>query len=222
MEGDEQGTREAILEAAQRLFTDRGFEGTSTHAIVEASGTSKGSFYHYFSSKEDLYTAVLERMLDDVEEASFGDVDMQAIDRDSFWQLISMSARHSAEYMLANPDRLKLWRGFQESWRLIGDAGPARKLREKNLELGQQLAALGQKLGCIRTDLSPLECAQLVEAAQAVTDGWLFGLVDQHGGRGGFNRLSPVIVDLMWRMLAPPDDLHPGQSPALDGTTQVD
>lgn len=47
-------TKSRIITAAWRLFYDRGFENTTIEEIVAASGTSKGSFYHYFEGKDAL------------------------------------------------------------------------------------------------------------------------------------------------------------------------
>jgi AcrR family transcriptional regulator len=48
------GTRETILEAAERLFAERGFAATSVRDIVREAGTSTPSLYHFFGSKENL------------------------------------------------------------------------------------------------------------------------------------------------------------------------
>jgi AcrR family transcriptional regulator len=48
------GTREAILDAAERLFAERGFAGTSVRDIVRDSDSSPPSLYHFFGSKENL------------------------------------------------------------------------------------------------------------------------------------------------------------------------
>ena len=47
-------TKSQIISAAWRLFYERGFEETSVEEIVALSGTSKGSFYHYFEGKDAL------------------------------------------------------------------------------------------------------------------------------------------------------------------------
>lgn len=47
-------TKTTIVEAAWGLFYRNGYEHTTIDEIVEASHTSKGSFYHYFRSKADL------------------------------------------------------------------------------------------------------------------------------------------------------------------------
>lgn len=53
-------TRQCILTAAQQLFLERGFQATSTDAILaEAGVSSKETLYRYFASKEELFVAVL-------------------------------------------------------------------------------------------------------------------------------------------------------------------
>ena len=47
-------TKSKIVTAAWQLFYDQGFEDTTVDEIVALSGTSKGSFYHYFESKDSL------------------------------------------------------------------------------------------------------------------------------------------------------------------------
>jgi len=58
-------TREAILEAAERIFGDEGLAGARTDAIAAAAGVNKALLYYYFGSKDGLYRAVLEGYLAD-------------------------------------------------------------------------------------------------------------------------------------------------------------
>jgi TetR/AcrR family transcriptional repressor of nem operon len=51
--------KEHIIEESLRLFTLKGFAGTSMNDILCASNTSKGGFYNHFSSKKDLFLHVL-------------------------------------------------------------------------------------------------------------------------------------------------------------------
>jgi TetR/AcrR family transcriptional regulator len=51
--------RQHFIEAALHLFSTRGFRGTTTKAIAEAAGVSEGLLFRHFSSKEDLYAAIL-------------------------------------------------------------------------------------------------------------------------------------------------------------------
>jgi len=52
-----------LLEAATRLFAERGFESASVQEIVTAAGVTKGAMYHYFDSKDDLLYAIYHRIL---------------------------------------------------------------------------------------------------------------------------------------------------------------
>ena len=47
-------TKDKIVEAAWQLFYEHGYEATTVEDVVRASGTSKGSFYHYFEGKDAL------------------------------------------------------------------------------------------------------------------------------------------------------------------------
>lgn len=53
--------REKLLEQAQELMLAKGFGATTVDEICKAAGLTKGSFFHYFPSKEDLGKAVLDR-----------------------------------------------------------------------------------------------------------------------------------------------------------------
>jgi TetR/AcrR family transcriptional regulator, transcriptional repressor for nem operon len=54
-------TKEKILDAAQQLMLAKGFPATTVDEICEAAGFTKGSFFHYFESKEHLGKEVLNR-----------------------------------------------------------------------------------------------------------------------------------------------------------------
>ena len=47
-------TKSKIVSAAWRLFYEQGYENTTVDEIIALSGTSKGSFYHYFDGKDAL------------------------------------------------------------------------------------------------------------------------------------------------------------------------
>lgn len=53
--------REKLLETAQHLMLAKGYTATSVEEICEAANLTKGSFFHYFASKDELGKAVLDR-----------------------------------------------------------------------------------------------------------------------------------------------------------------
>jgi AcrR family transcriptional regulator len=54
-------SREAVLDAAERLMAEQGYDAASVAALVEEAGIPASSIYHYFGSKEGVLLAVMER-----------------------------------------------------------------------------------------------------------------------------------------------------------------
>lgn len=65
---DAHRSREVILDAAEKLFAKRGYEGASLKEIGEAAGLSRGTPAYFFGSKQGLYAAVKERLAEYVWE----------------------------------------------------------------------------------------------------------------------------------------------------------
>jgi TetR/AcrR family transcriptional regulator len=56
-----EGAREAILDAAEQVFAEQGFDGARVDVIAETAGYNKSSLFQYFGDKLGLYTAVNKR-----------------------------------------------------------------------------------------------------------------------------------------------------------------
>ena len=61
-------TKSKIVSAAWKLFYEQGYEDTTIEEIIEESGTSKGSFYHYFEGKDALLSSLAYMMDEKYEE----------------------------------------------------------------------------------------------------------------------------------------------------------
>ena len=55
-----------IIDTAAMLFESKGYEQCSVNDILTAIGIAKGTFYHYFKSKEEVLDAVIAKMMDQI------------------------------------------------------------------------------------------------------------------------------------------------------------
>ncbi len=80
-------TRGRIIEAAWQLFYRQGYDDTTVEEIIEASQTSRGSFYHYFEGKDALLSSV-SYLFDRKYEELMAEIDP---DMDRFEQLMYLN-----------------------------------------------------------------------------------------------------------------------------------
>lgn len=72
-------TRTKILEAARRAFSEKGFNGVSVEEIAEMAGVNKAVVFYYFPSKADLFAAVWEKSIDELEEHIFEEIKDESV-----------------------------------------------------------------------------------------------------------------------------------------------
>ncbi len=134
----EKGERTAnrILDAAERLFAERGFEAASLREIARLARVQEPGVYHYFASKQALYRAVLDRALDPMLEA----MRAQARSRDGALELPAVMT----DILLEHPTMAALFqRALQGDGRSPGDRMVRRWLARLFGEALETLAALG-------------------------------------------------------------------------------
>src|SRR5262249_22772427 len=72
-ESNKQLRQDAVLAAAQQVFSENGLEGATVRAIAQAAGYTAGAIYSYYPTKEAIYAALLERslaaLLDEIADA---------------------------------------------------------------------------------------------------------------------------------------------------------
>jgi AcrR family transcriptional regulator len=98
------GTRERILEVAEILFGEHGYEGTKLQHIAQRVGIQKASLFHYFSSKEQLYHAVLRLGYSDSEQTTIRIFESDA----STMEKIRAAIGAIVEMVAARPERAKI------------------------------------------------------------------------------------------------------------------
>ena len=82
-------TKSKIVSAAWKLFYDQGYDSTTVDEIIRESGTSRGSFYHYFDGKDALVGS-LAYLFDEKYETLIPDIDIEG---DSIELLLYLNAQ---------------------------------------------------------------------------------------------------------------------------------
>jgi AcrR family transcriptional regulator len=67
-------TRRALLDAAARVFVERGISAAPVDEIASAAGRTAGAIYHHFGSKEGLVFALVDEWLDDVNTSTLAEL----------------------------------------------------------------------------------------------------------------------------------------------------
>lgn len=145
---DARNTKGRIVDAAWELFYEQGYERTTIDDIVERSETSKGSFYHYFDSKDALLSSLSYLFDKKYEELK----EVIAPEMDSYEKLLYLN--HELFLMIENKISLDLLaRLFSTQLTTVGE----KHLLDRNrtyFRLLRQYIAEGQERGQLRGDVS--------------------------------------------------------------------
>ena len=96
--------REAILAAAIREFADNSYDAASINRIIKASGTSKGTFYHYFADKMALYMAIVDDLVQ-IKQTYFAQMQKLLDNKETnIFVLLKEQARAGTRFMHDNPE----------------------------------------------------------------------------------------------------------------------
>ena len=150
-----QATRSRIIDAAWHLFYRQGYEDTTVEEIITESGTSRGSFYHYFTGKEAL-VATLASVFDEKYEKLMETMDPEM---DRFEQLMYLNRELFA--MIESSISLELVaRMYSTQLVTHGD----RSLMDRNriyYKLLRQIVREGQERGELRNDIPVSEMVRV-------------------------------------------------------------
>ncbi len=155
---DAQWAKEAILNAAEAIFADHGFDGARVDAIAEAAGYNKSLLFQYFGDKPGLYAAVLKRV-----DAQATQVGMQVlgvyaagapISAEAFKRLVRDSVGVIFDYLVAHPRPLRIF-AWEEAagWKTL--ASFFRELDHSDIEAFVAIFERAREAGVIRPGVSP-------------------------------------------------------------------
>ncbi len=120
-EAKRSGARERILDVARRLFMEQGYRGLSMRALAERAHTSKALLYYYFKDKEELFLAVLQDYLAQMERLILASRQRGETSRQRITLLIqaimAQPAEQRAAIRLASQELVHLSEGARRSFR---------------------------------------------------------------------------------------------------------
>ena len=86
-------TRQSILQAARRLFAEKGFEVTTTRDIAQAAEIASGTLFNYFPTKEAIVASMAHEALGDTYHEGLGDPSESDTFEDAVFALVAKSLR---------------------------------------------------------------------------------------------------------------------------------
>jgi TetR/AcrR family transcriptional regulator len=156
-----EGAREAILNAAETVFAEHGFDGARVDAIAETAGYNKSLLFQYFGDKLGLYAEVLKR-------ADRGMTELQArlltplledesitSDAHRFKALLETLVTAVFDYLVEHPrlTRMMFWEQA-EGWQTYAKIAP--QFATEDIEQFEMLFSKARSAGLLRSSFSPV------------------------------------------------------------------
>ena len=153
-------TKAKITKVAWQLFHEKGYSETTIDDIIAVSGTSKGSFYHYYSSKDELLSSLSE-----VFDAKYEEV-MQTLDQNmnSYEKLLYLC--YTVHDMIEKEIPIGLLASLYSSQVVTKGDKHLQNQDRYYYYVIRQIIDEGQKRGQIATDLTVREIQQLYTLAE--------------------------------------------------------
>lgn len=145
---DSKSTKTRIVTAAWELFYEQGYDYTTIDDIVERSDTSKGSFYHYFESKDALLSS-LSYLFDEKYEQLKPSLDPEM---NSFDKLMYLN--HELFLMIENSIPIDLLASLYSTQLITAGEKHLMDHSRTYFRLIRQIAIEGQRKGELRDDIS--------------------------------------------------------------------
>jgi TetR/AcrR family transcriptional regulator len=148
-----EGSRTALLQAARAAFAEGGLEGARVDDIARRAGINKQLVYHYFGSKDGLYTAVLEAVYHEIREQEAA-LKLDALPAEEAMRRL---IEFSFDYLAKTPDFVRILsdENAHHGRHLKGSASVA-EMNRPIIELIRKTLARGVEEGVFRRGLDPL------------------------------------------------------------------
>jgi TetR/AcrR family transcriptional regulator, transcriptional repressor for nem operon len=141
--------KRTILEAAGRLFRERGFESVTVTDVMKSAGLTHGGFYGYFKSKDDLIAQALAEVLEDAKTlpadlAAFAEQYLSPAHRDNFACGCPVAALASETIRQPGGARAEMTEGLRRQIEGLSQVAPgADEGRKRRAAIGSWVAMVG-------------------------------------------------------------------------------
>lgn len=186
------GRRADVVRAAARLFSERGYHGTSMQHLGDALGLQRGSLYAHIGSKEELLFDVVDEGADRFLERGREALELDAPAGERLKALLVGHAETAAEHLDAATVFLNEWRYLSEELRAAVQAK-----RDRYEAMVRSIVEEGMASGEFRAGADVRFAATLVLSA----GNWLFSWY-RPGGELGPTEIGERFAELMTRGLA--------------------
>lgn len=164
-----QETRNAILDAAEVVFQERGVSHTSLAEIATAAGVTRGAVYWHFANKADLFDAMIQRVFDPLEAKL---AELQTHETENPVAALRAMTWYFLDRVISDP---RYFRILEIAWHKCEYVGEMATIRDTHLECGNRYLAineegfrLARERGYLPASLDP-RCAAV--GLMAVVDG---------------------------------------------------
>jgi AcrR family transcriptional regulator len=167
-----EASREAILEAAEIVFAEHGFDGARVDIIAHLSGYDKKLLFRYYGDKLGLYTEVLKRAEQEAHTllaATFAPLleDTNAATQPQQWRyFLTTMVRTLFDYLLAHPRfmRMLTWE-MAEGWQTFTQI--AERFPPEYTDQFEMLFQKARKAGLLHSDFAPvIQFSMLLQICQ--------------------------------------------------------
>ena len=159
-------TKQAIVQAAMKLFSEKGYHQTNTKQIAAAAGVSTGSFYSYFKDKRAIFMEVLkgysEVLLERI-DATMAEINLQSMDNRALLE-------HQVDSLLLSHE---VYTGFHKELTIMYHSDDEiRQQMDAQYEIGRVRTLQYLQMGKEELKVNDLEAAAILvfESVSAIVD----------------------------------------------------
>jgi AcrR family transcriptional regulator len=168
-------TREKIIEAARKLFSEKGYDGVSMEDIAQASGVRKSLIYYYFPSKEILFEEIWVGVIDELENELFHEVENEK----SIVVAIKRLIRKYVEFTLNKSELSKLI--ARERMNVLESGSNLSKAKGRYIDLLGRVEKIFEKgkEENVLNDIEPSTAAEIISTVDSISRKGLLKSVEE-------------------------------------------